>query len=53
MPLVHRTQTRAIHSEALEVQGPVLVHRMAHEYRLFPLARWLGAEVHGPLEITY
>jgi hypothetical protein len=25
----------------------------AVEYRLFPLARWLGAEVHGPLEITY
>jgi phenylpropionate dioxygenase-like ring-hydroxylating dioxygenase large terminal subunit len=53
MPLVHRTQTRAIHSEVLEARGPVLVHRMAHEYRLFPLARWLGARVHGPLEITY
>jgi phenylpropionate dioxygenase-like ring-hydroxylating dioxygenase large terminal subunit len=53
MPLVHRGQTEAIASEALETDGPVLVHHMAHQYRLFPLARWLGARVAGPLEITY
>jgi phenylpropionate dioxygenase-like ring-hydroxylating dioxygenase large terminal subunit len=53
MPLVHGGQTEAIESEALETDGPVLVHRMAHRYRLFPLARWLGARVSGPLEITY
>jgi nitrite reductase/ring-hydroxylating ferredoxin subunit len=53
MPLVHGNQTEAITSEALETDGPVLVHRMAHRYRLFPVARWLGARVTGPLEVTY
>ncbi len=53
MPYVHRKQTQAIRSERLETDGPVLVHRMAHQYRLFPLVRWLGGEVGGPLEITY
>jgi phenylpropionate dioxygenase-like ring-hydroxylating dioxygenase large terminal subunit len=53
MPLVHGNQTRAIASETLETRGPTLVHRMDHEYQLFPLARWLGARVRGPLEITY
>jgi phenylpropionate dioxygenase-like ring-hydroxylating dioxygenase large terminal subunit len=53
MPLVHGNQTRAIASESLETRGPELVHRMDHEYRLFPLARWLGVRVRGPLEITF
>lgn len=53
MPLVHGTQTKAIASESIETDGPRLVHRMAHEYQLFPLARWLGARVSGPLDITY
>src|SRR6185503_4901880 len=53
MPLVHGNQTMAISSDVLEARGPMLVHRMAHEYQLFPLARMFGARVHGPLEITY
>ena len=53
MPLVHGNQTKAIQSETLEARGPVLVHRMAHDYQLFALARWLGARVNGPLEVTY
>lgn len=53
MPLIHATQTKQISSESLETDGPVLVHHMAHEYQLFPLARWLGARVHGPLDIMY
>jgi phenylpropionate dioxygenase-like ring-hydroxylating dioxygenase large terminal subunit len=53
MPLVHGNQTKAITSESLQTHGPTLVHRMEHEYQLFPLARWLGARVSGPLEVTY
>ena len=53
MPLVHATQTSAITSECLEPRGPMLVHTMNHVYRLFPLARWLGLRVDGPLVITY
>ena len=53
MPLLHRMQTRAIVSEALDAKGPVLVHRMAHTYNLFALSRLLRGDVAGPLEITY
>jgi phenylpropionate dioxygenase-like ring-hydroxylating dioxygenase large terminal subunit len=53
MPLLHRAQTRAIVSDALDARGPVLVHRMAHTYNLFALSRFYRDDVAGPLEITY
>jgi phenylpropionate dioxygenase-like ring-hydroxylating dioxygenase large terminal subunit len=53
MPLLHRAQTRAIVSDALDAHGPVLVHRMAHTYNLFALSRLYREDVSGPLEITY
>jgi len=54
MPFLHHQQTRSITSDALEVHGPVLIHRMSHVYNIFWATKWLGgAEVIGPLDITY
>jgi phenylpropionate dioxygenase-like ring-hydroxylating dioxygenase large terminal subunit len=53
IPVVHCRQVRAITSEALEVDGPSLVHRMSAAYHLPWVARLLGREATGPFEIAY
>jgi phenylpropionate dioxygenase-like ring-hydroxylating dioxygenase large terminal subunit len=53
VPFLHSQQTLAITDSTLEVDGPILVHRMSHTYNPLFTNRLLGSEVTGPLEFTY
>jgi len=50
-PVLHNKQTRAAESLDLSTDGPFLVHRTFQHYQIFKLAKLLGGEVAGPLDL--
>jgi phenylpropionate dioxygenase-like ring-hydroxylating dioxygenase large terminal subunit len=50
--ILHSQQTERMQTEAVEIDGPILVHRTFQYYAVFGLAKLLVDEVRGPLDIT-
>lgn len=51
-PFLHSQQTTRLRTDALDVDGPRLVHRTFHDHNLFGLAKLFVSEVSGPLDST-
>jgi len=49
---LHTQQTLRMRTEAVEIDGPRLIHRTFQYYNVFGLAKFLVSEVTGPLDIT-
>jgi len=49
---LHPQQTLAMSTRAVEIDGPVFVHRTFQHYNLFGLAKLLLDDVSGPLDVT-
>lgn len=49
---LHSQQTRKMRTEAVEIDGPILIHRTFQYYNVFGVAKLLVPEVTGPLDVT-
>lgn len=49
--VLHRQQTLSADSLAIDIDGPLLVHRTFQRYNLFGLAKLFVDEVSGPLDV--